>query len=78
MMPMPPSWAMAMARRLSVTVSMAAETKGILSSMSRVRRVRRETSRGRTVEWAGSRRTSSKVRASSAIRSMRIPAVVGI
>jgi hypothetical protein len=33
---MPPSRAMAMARRASVTVSMAAETRGILSAISRV------------------------------------------
>jgi hypothetical protein len=38
MMPMPPSWAMAMARRASVTVSIAADTSGIFRSMSRVRR----------------------------------------
>src|SRR5437867_1047198 len=63
MMPMPPSWAMAMARRASVTVSMAADTRGMFSSSLRVRRVFRETSRGRTREWAGRRRTSSKVSA---------------
>jgi hypothetical protein len=46
-MPMPPSWASAMASRLSVTVSMAADTSGRLSSMLRVRRVFRSwTSRG--------------------------------
>src|SRR5436309_5145776 len=63
MMPMPPSWAMAMASRASVTVSMAADTRGMFSSSLRVRRVFRETSRGRTREWAGRRRTSSKVSA---------------
>src|SRR5439155_598603 len=39
MMPMPPSWAMAMASRASVTVSMAADTRGMFSSSLRVRRV---------------------------------------
>jgi hypothetical protein len=39
MTPMPPAWAMAMARRASVTVSMAEETIGRLSEMVRVSRV---------------------------------------
>jgi hypothetical protein len=38
MMPIPPSWAMAMARRDSVTVSMAADTSGMFRLISRVRR----------------------------------------
>src|SRR5882672_10373081 len=63
MMPMPPSCAMAIARRDSVTVSIAAETSGMFSWMLRVSRVLRLTFRGRTLEWAGTRRTSSKVRA---------------
>ncbi len=50
MMPMPPSWAMAMASRRSVTVSMAAETSGMLRAMSRVRRVSRRASRGKMLE----------------------------
>ena len=62
-MPMPPSCAMAIARRASVTVSMAAETSGMFSSSLRVSRVLSDTSRGRTREWAGRRRTSSKVSA---------------
>src|SRR3982074_3191130 len=61
--PMPPSCAMAIARRDSVTVSIAAETRGMLSWILRVSRVLRLTFRGRTLEWAGTRRTSSKVRA---------------
>src|SRR5580658_3109703 len=68
MMPMPPSWAIVMARRASVTVSMAADSTGKPSRMLRVRVVERSTSRGSTAEWAGTRRTSSKVRASSRIR----------
>ena len=36
MMPMPPSWARVIASRDSVTVSMAADSSGIFSSMSRV------------------------------------------
>src|SRR6185503_15616391 len=63
MMPIPPSCAIAIARRASVTVSMAADTRGMLSSSLRVRRDFRETWRGRTREWAGRRRTSSKVSA---------------
>jgi len=62
-MPMPPSWARAIARRDSVTVSMAAESRGRLSCILRVRRVARLTSRGRIAEWAGTRRTSSNVSA---------------
>src|SRR6266705_3480783 len=62
-MPTPPSCAMAIARRDLVTVFIAAETSGILSWMLRVSLVFRPTSRGRTFEWAGTRRTSSKVRA---------------
>src|SRR3954469_5365494 len=62
-MPMPPSWAMAIAKRASVTVSIAAETTGMFSSSLRVRRLLREASRGRMREWAGRRRTSSKVSA---------------
>src|SRR5689334_13648184 len=61
--PRPPSCAMAMARPASVTVSIAADSSGIFSEMVLVRRVWRLTSRGTTEEWAGSSRTSSKVRA---------------
>src|SRR5213078_225399 len=61
--PIPPSCAIAIARRASVTVSIAADSRGMFSSSFRVRRVFRETSRGRTREWAGRRRTSSKVSA---------------
>ena len=38
MMPMPPCWAIAMASRFSVTVSIAALRMGTLSRMRRVRR----------------------------------------
>src|SRR5580698_1079807 len=58
---MPPSCAMVMASRASVTVSMAAETTGKLT----------RTSRGRTSEYAGTSSTSSKVSASSRIRIER-------
>src|SRR3569833_2012717 len=68
MMPMPPSCARAMARRASVTVSIAADTSGMLSDISRVSRVLSSTSRGSTVEWAGTNGTSSKVSASSTTR----------
>src|SRR5690625_4679994 len=59
---------MAMARRASVTVSMAADASGILSRMSRVMRVGRSTAAGSTSEEFGTSETSSTVRASSIIR----------
>ncbi len=43
---MPPSCAMAIARRASVTVSMAADTSGRFSEMFRESRVAREVSLG--------------------------------
>src|SRR6267378_1457043 len=64
MTPMPPDCAMAMAMRLSVTVSMAEESSGMPSSMVAVRRVCVLVSVGRTAEAAGSNNTSSKVSAS--------------
>src|SRR3989344_2542439 len=66
--PRPPSWARQIAARASVTVSMAADNSGILRLMVRVREGFRSTSLGGTLEWAGSSRTSSKVRASWTIR----------
>ena len=57
-----------MASRLSVTVSMAAESSGMLSAMWRVKWVFRFTFFGRTRECAGTSNTSSKVRASLEIR----------
>ena len=48
MMPMPPSWARAMASSLSVTVSIGEETIGMLRRMLRVSWVRTSTSRGTT------------------------------
>ena len=71
MIPMPPSWAMAMARWASVTVSMAAERMGTLSVMERVRRVWMSTSEGSTLDLWGASSTSSKVSASG-IRSSSI------
>jgi hypothetical protein len=64
MTPMPPACAMAIARRASVTVSMAEEMIGMLSEMERVSRVLMSTALGMTSEWPGVSRTSSKVRAS--------------
>ena len=48
--PMPPAWAMAMAMPASVTVSIAAATSGMLSGISRVRRVRVSVWCGSTAE----------------------------
>ena len=50
MMPMPPACAMPIASRASVTVSMAEDTKGMLSAISRVRRESSRVSRGSTSE----------------------------
>ena len=50
MMPIPPDCAIVIARRASVTVSIAAEMIGRLRRMVRVRRVPRSTSRGSTLE----------------------------
>src|SRR4051812_17552674 len=62
-MPMPPSCAIAIASRASVTVSMAADTRGRFRAMLRDRRVASEVSLGRTWENAGTNNTSSKVSA---------------
>ena len=56
---MPPSRAMAIAMRDSVTVSIALETSGILIEISRVSFVVVSTSLGITSVSPGSRRTSS-------------------
>src|SRR5690606_250112 len=76
-LPMPPSWAMAMARRASVTVSIAAEMIGRFRRSEGVRRVARETSLGRTEECAGTSETSSYVSASAWMRSIGSPGSVG-
>ena len=62
--PRPPSLASAMARLASVTVSMAAESMGILIVISFVSRVVISTSRGNTWLYAGISSTSSNVRPS--------------
>ena len=66
--PIPPSCAKAIAKRASVTVSIAAERIGILSVIPRVNFVWRETSLGNTVECAGTSKTSSNVKASCSNR----------
>ena len=55
-----------MAIPASVTVSIAAETRGMRSSTDRVKRVAVETSFGRTCDSAGSSSTSSNVSPSRA------------
>ncbi len=65
--PIPPAWAIAMAMRDSVTVSIAADIIGILRPMVLVSFVLRSTSAGRTADSAGNRRTSSKVNASGMV-----------
>src|SRR5690242_4905472 len=68
--PSPPSCAMAMAVRASVTVSMAALTMGMRSRRFLVSWAPTSTCRGRTSLSAGRRRTSSKVRASGTLGSI--------
>jgi hypothetical protein len=70
--PSPPSCAIEIARRDSVTVSIAEDINGMLSVIERVKRDSSLTAFGSTVECAGSKRTSSKVRASWAIRNIEI------
>ena len=64
MTPRPPFWAMAIAMRASVTVSIAEAMIGRLRAIERVSRVSTLTSAGRTSEWPGRNSTSSKVRPS--------------
>src|ERR1700745_198576 len=73
MTPMPPSCAIAIARRASVTVSMAAETTGRFRTMFRLRWVLRLVSRGNTWEYAGTNNTSSKVSALPRRRMWKAP-----
>jgi hypothetical protein len=61
MKPIPPCREIAMARRPSVTVSMAAETMGMFSEMLRVRHVRVSACAGSTDDLPGKSSTSSKV-----------------
>jgi hypothetical protein len=76
-MPIPPLWAMAMASRLSVTVSMAADTSGMFSLISRVNRVDTSTWVGITSDAPGSSKTSSKVSPSRiSIETLRFAARV--
>ena len=67
---MPPSRAIAMARRASVTVSMAADTSGTSRRMPSAMVVLVSTSAGTTSEAAGTRQTSSKVSPTVPKRSM--------
>ncbi len=64
MTPSPPSRAMLIAVRASVTVSMAAEMIGLAKGIVAVNSVRTSTSLGRTSLSAGTSNTSSKVSAS--------------
>ena len=64
MIPIPPSWAIAMASSDSVTVSMAADNNGIFNWIFDVSCVFKQASDGRILEWLGTSRTSSNVKAS--------------
>ena len=70
---MPPSCAIAIAIRDSVTVSIAALTNGTFSEIFRVRRVETSTALGSTVEWRGLSRTSSNVSAVASALSVHFP-----
>ena len=61
MIPIPPSWAKAMAKADSLTVSMGADTSGIFKGMLRLRRVEVSALSGVTSLYSGISRTSSKV-----------------
>ncbi len=63
MMPTPPCCAIAMARRDSVTVSIAELSSGTCRRMLRVNAEPTSTALGSTVECRGTSSTSSKVRA---------------
>ena len=70
MMPMPPCWAIAIASRDSVTVSIAALSSGTLTRMLRVTHEPTSTALGSTVECRGTSSTSSKV--SAVVRPIEI------
>ncbi len=70
MKPIPPSSARALAMTASVTVSMAADSSGMLSLMVLVRRVEMSVAAGCTADFPGISNTSSKVRPSLRIFSM--------
>ena len=76
MMPSPPCCAIAIAISDSVTVSMAALSSGTLRRMLRVRRVPTSTCAGSTVEWRGTSRMSSNVRARVSAVSRRVARVL--
>jgi hypothetical protein len=61
MIPMPPSWANAIAMSLSVTVSIGLLTTGRFRGMFRVKRLRTSTSDGKMLLKSGSSKTSSNV-----------------
>jgi hypothetical protein len=65
--PIPPARAIAIAMSDSVTVSIAADAKGTLSEIPRVKRDVVATSFGWTSECLGVRRTSSNVRTASVL-----------
>src|SRR5262245_38894942 len=65
MTPMPPSRAMATAIGASVTLSIAAETRGIDNRMSRAKVAAVSTASGSTSLYPGTMTTSSKVNASN-------------
>src|SRR5664280_1190695 len=69
--PIPPSLAIAIASSSSVTVSIAAETTGVLMRMFLENIELRSTSLGSTSEYKGTRSTSSKVSPSYNILSSK-------
>ena len=72
MIPMPPWAASAMASADSVTVSIGAETRGMLRRMLRVRRVEVSASAGMTPERRGMSSTSSNVMPSMMILEVAV------
>ncbi|OQC35211.1 MAG: hypothetical protein BWX66_01660 [Deltaproteobacteria bacterium ADurb.Bin058] len=75
--PIPPCLAMEIAALASVTVSIAALTKGIRKLTLRVKRVSRRTSFGKTVLCWGTNKMSSKVKAGSGSNHRIVMSPVG-
>ena len=69
---MPPCLARAIAILVSVTVSMAAETRGVCSSIDRENRVFVSTLLGRVEECEGINKTSSNVSAGPRILALAL------
>ena len=75
---MPPNCAITIAMSASVTVSIAAESIGVLSVISRVTRLLGSAIEGTISDSAGTSRTSSKVRPRRMSMGCALPMLAGI